>query len=197
MAALAGKDAIFTMTLNNIYDMTLTDEEIDAYESNSYKTYDEWLLDEQFNVTTELFTTALLKATTTVTPLPAETYLYYYQQTMDYYHFLAYYYGIDFSLLLSYYGLSEAIVMQKSINQVTYSMALLVLAEQKGISWSAEEFTEKYDALVSDYLESNEGATNEDAIAYADSMKSQIEIDLAEEKALLWAFEYIFPSKQE
>ena len=196
-AALAGKDAIFTMTLNSIYDMTLTDEEVDAYESNSYKTYDEWLLDEQFNVTTELFATALLKATTTVTPLPAETYLYYYQQTMDYYHFVAYYYGIDFSLLLSYYGLSEAIVMQKSINQVTYSMALLVLAEQKGISWSAEEFTEKYDALVADYLESNEGATNEDAIAYADSMKSQIEIDLAEEKALLWAFEYIFPSKQE
>ena len=195
--ALAGKDVVFTMTLNSICDMTLTDEEVAAHESNSYKTYDEWLLDVQFDVTKELFADALLKATTTVSPLPQNAYLYYYQQTMDYYHLVAYYYGIDFSMLMSYYGLSETIILQESLTKATYNMALFALVEQQGIAWTDEEFTQKYDALVADYLENNKDAPNEDAIAYADSMKSQIEIDLAEEKALLWAFEFIFPSEQE
>jgi len=192
---LAGKDVIFTMTLNGICDMTLTDEQVAEYKSNSYTTYSEWLLDEQFEVTTELFAAALLKATTTNSPIPSNVYLYYYQQTMDYYHLVAYYYGIDFSLLMNYYGLSETTVMQEALNQATYNMALWVLKEQKGLAWTNEEFTQKYDALVADYLEANKGVSNEEAVAYADGMKSQLELNLAEEKALVWAFDKIFPKE--
>ena len=196
-ADLAGKDAIFTMTLNGICDMTLTDEQVTAYESNSYTTYEKWLLDEELAITTDLFTDAMLEAASNIKPLPSGTYLYYYQQALDYYHLVAYYYGIDFSLLMSYYGLSETGILQESLKQATYDMALFVLLEQKEITWTDEEFNEKYDALVTEYLEANEGATNEEAVAYADSMKCQLELELAEEKVLAWAFEFIFPSEQE
>ena len=196
-ADLAGKDAIFTMTLNGICDMTLTDEQVTAYESNSYTTYEKWLLDQEFAITNELFADALTEAASNIKPLSANTYLYYYQQAMDYYHLVAYYYSIDFSLLMSYYGLSETTIMRESLKQATYDMALFVLLEQKGLDWTDEEFAEKHDALVAEYLEANEGATNEEAIAYADSMKPQLELELAEEKALAWAFEFIFPSEQE
>ena len=193
---LAGKNVIFTMTLNGICDMTLTDEQVAAYKNNSYSTYSEWLLDEQFNITKKLFTNALLNASDTVKPLPADTYLYYYQQIMDYYHLETYVRGYDFNIFMSYNGLSEAVIMQESLKQATYDMALWVLMEQKGLSWTDEEFTQKYDALVNDYLNANEGAPREDAIAYADGIKNQIELELAEEKALVWAFEFIFPSEE-
>ena len=194
-ADLAGKDAIFTMTLNGICDMTLTDEQVTEYKNNSYTTYDKWLLDEQFAITSKLFTKAMLEASSNIVPLPANTYLYYYQKTMNYYHLLAHNYGMDVSLLMSYSGYSQTTVMQESLNQAMYNMSLMVLIEEKGLSWTNEEFAEKYDALVADYLEAIEGATNEEAVAYADSVKYQLELQLAEEKVLAWAFEFIFPAE--
>ena len=192
---LAGKAVVFTMTLHGIYDLSLTDEEVNAFKSPTYTTYAEWLKAEQLAVTEELFSNALLKATTTKTPIPAEAYLYYYQQAIDYYHMLAYYYGIEFDYLMYYYGLSEMTIMQQSLNQATYHMALFVLMEQEGLSWSDEEFAKKYDAYVAEYLSANKDATEKDAQAYADGMKGQIELDLTEEKILVWSFTKIFPAE--
>ncbi len=194
---LAGKAVVFTMTLHCIYDLSLTDEKVEKFEGNSYKTYDEWLKVEQLAITKELFSDAILKATTTKTPIPSEAYLYYYQQTMDYYHLVAYYYGVDFSWLMNYYGLNEMIIMQQALNQATYNMALLLLMEQKELSWTDEEFATKHEGYVTKYLESNKDAPREEAVAYADTMKNQIELDLAEEKALIWSFGMIFPSDKE
>lgn len=196
-ADLAGKAVVFTMTLHNIYDMSLTDEQVAQFQGNMYQTYAEWLVDEELAITEELLFEALLKATTTNTPLPAETYLYYYEQTVDYYQLVANYYGIPYNTLLSYYGLSETIILQQSLNQATYNMALLVLMEQNELSWTDEEFTQKYDSLVTKYLESNKDAPHEDAVKYADGMKNQIALDLAEEKVLIWSFGMIFPSDEE
>ena len=196
-ADLAGKAVVFTMTLHNIYDMSLTDEQVAQFQGNKYQTYAEWLVDEELAITEELLFEALLKATITNTPLPAETYLYYYEQTVDYYQLVANYYGIPYNTLLSYYGLSETIILQQSLNQATYNMALLVLMEQNELSWTDEEFTQKYDSLVTKYLESNKDAPHEDAVKYADVMKNQIALDLAEEKVLIWSFGMIFPSDEE
>lgn len=196
-ADLAGKAVVFTMTLHNIYDMSLTDEQVAQFQGNKCQTYAEWLVDEELAITEELLFEALLKATTTNTPLPAETYLYYYEQTVDYYQLVANYYGIPYNTLLSYYGLSETIILQQSLNQATYNMALLVLMEQNELSWTDEEFTQKYDSLVTKYLESNKDAPHEDAVKYADGMKNQIALDLAEEKVLIWSFGMIFPSDEE
>ena len=194
-ADLAGKAVVFTMTLHSIYDLSLTDEEVEKFEGNSYKTYEEWLRVEQLAITKELFADAVLKVTQTNAPLPDEAYLYYYQQTMDYYHLVAYYYGIDFDMLMSYYGLNEMTIMQQAVYQATYNMALLILVEQKELSWTDEEFTQKYEDLVTEYLETNKDAPREEAVAYADKMKNQIVLDLAEEKALIWSFGVIFPSE--
>ena len=194
---LAGKAVIFQMTLNYICDMTLTDEMVAEYKDNAYQTYQEWLEDEQLAVTTELLADAVLSATTTNVSLPSDLYLYYYQQALDYYHLLAYYYGIDFSWLMSYYGLTETAIMQQAMNQATYNAALFVLMEQHELSWTDEEYTQKYNALITDYLEVNKDASTKDAVAYADGMKNHIELDLAEEKVLIWSFGMIFPSQNQ
>jgi trigger factor len=192
---LAGKAVVFTMTLHVIYDLSLTDEEVEKFGGNDYKTYAEWVEVEELAITKELFSSAVLRATTQNTPLPSEAYLYYYQQTMDYYHVLAYYYGVDFTWLLNYYGMNEMTIMQKAINQATYNMALFILMEQEELSWTEEEFSKKHEALVTKYLENYKDASREEAVAYADTMKNQIELELAEEKVLVWSFGMIFPSE--
>lgn len=192
---LAGKAVVFTMTLHVIYDLSLTDEEVEKFEGNDYKTYAEWVEVEELAITKELFSNAVLRATTQNTPLPSEAYLYYYQQTMDYYHMLAYYYGVDFAWLLNYYGMNEMTIMQKALNQATYNMALFILMEQEELSWTEEEFAQKHETLVTKYLENYKDAPREEAVAYADAMKNQIELELAEEKVLVWSFSMIFPSE--
>ena len=194
---LAGKAVVFTMTLHSIYDLSLTDEQVNAFKSPTYTTYADWLKAEQLAITEELFADALLNATTTKDPMPSNAYLYYYQQIMDYYHLVAYYYGIDVDVLMSYYGLNEMTVMQEALNLAKYNMVLFVLMEQNELSWTEEEFTAKHEEYVTKYLESNKDASQEDAKAYADGMKNQIELDLAEEKVLVWSFGMIFPSDAE
>ena len=185
------------MTLHSIYDLSLTDEQVNAFKSPTYTTYADWLKAEQLAITEELFADALLNATTTKDPMPSNAYLYYYQQIMDYYHLVAYYYGIDVDVLMSYYGLNEMTVMQEALNLAKYNMVLFVLMEQNELSWTEEEFTAKYEEYVAKYLESNKDASQKDAKAYADGMKNQIELDLAEEKVLIWSFGMIFPSDVE
>ncbi len=195
--ALAGKEVVFTMTLNGIGDLTLTDEEVNQYKDNDYTTYDQWLEAEKEAYVKSLFRDSLVKATTTVSPLPEESYLYFYQQTIDYYHMVAYYYSIDYETLALYYGLSESVVMNESIKQATYDLALYAVAAQNGLTWTDEDFSAKYDALVAEYLKSQENATEEDARKYADGMTVQIKYELTEEAVIAWAMEQAFPTVSE
>ena len=194
---MAGKAVVFTMTLNSICDMTLTDEAVAKDQTNTYETYAQWIEAEELKATKKLVANAILNATETNKPLPSDSYLYYYQQQMDYYHMMAYYYGVDFSFLMSYYGLDDMTIMQQAVNQAAYNVALFNLMEKHNLSWTDEEFGEKYQELISDFLESNPDASNEDATAYADGMKNQIELELAEEKVLIWSFALVFPSQNQ
>ncbi len=190
-AALAGKEVVFTMTLNGICDLTLSDEEVAGYTGNDHTTYAEWFDARKVEFAKSLFRDALLKASSAI-KLPEESYLYFYQQTIDYYHLIAYYYSIDYETLLFYYGLSETSVMSEALNHATYSLALYVLAKENELAWAEEEFTEKYETCVAEYLTDQENATEEEARKYADGLITQMKHELTEETVLEWAFEQIF-----
>lgn len=192
-AALAGKAVVFTMTLNSIYDLTLTDQKVEEYKGNDYKTYEEWLNShEQIFATTKTLLETIILKTSSATKLPQETYMHYYQQTIDYYHFMAYYYNISYEQLALYYNLSESIILQQSINQVIFDMSLYVLAEENEISWTEDDYTEKYEGYVAKYLEEQKNATREEACAYADFLIVQIKYELTKEAVIDWAIDQIF-----
>lgn len=194
---LAGKEVVFTMTLNGIGNLALSDEQVAEYKNNEYTTYAQWLQAEKEAYIKHLFKDFLVKATTTISPLPEESYLHFYQQTIDYYHMIAYYYSIDYETLALYYGLSDSMVMSESIKQVTYDFALYAVAAKNGLAWTEEDFAEKYDELVAEYLEDRKNATEEDARKYADSMIVNIKHELIEDAVLSWATEQIFPTVSE
>ena len=192
---LAGKAVVFTMTLNSIYNLTLTDEQVAGYKENDHQTYQAWVDEMQLSVAKSLFSNAILNAiTNTETAVPSEIYLYYYQQTIDYLHALAYYNQISYDLLLMYYGINETSVLQQSISEATYNMALHVLAEKNALAWTQEDFENEYEKYVAEYLEDNKDATREDACKYADKYTAQIKDALTEKKVVDWALNFIFPA---
>ena len=196
-ADLAGKAVVFTMKINKIYDLSLTDEQVVGYENNDYQTYAEWFEALKVNVAKSVLQTAILDLTTpTDEGIPSHVYLYYYQQTIDYLHAMAYYYQISYDLLLMYYGSSDEIIFQQSINEATYNMALFVLAEKHSLEWSQEDYDSKYEQYVTDYMEDNENATREEACEYTDDFILQIKLELTEEIVIEWALSFIFPAAE-
>ena len=187
---LAGKAVVFTMTINAIYDQSVSDEQVAEYTGNDYTTYAEWVEAKKETVTKTVITNAILEATA-IANLPEETYMYYYQQTIDYYHLVAYYYNIDYQVLLYYYGLSEAKTLQESINQATYDLALYVLAAANDLAWTEEELSAKYEAYVADYLEDQKDATEEEARQYADGLLLQMKHELTTETVVNWAINHV------
>lgn len=195
---LAGKAVVFTMTLNSIYDLTLTDEQVAGYKENELQTYEAWVEDMKPTVAKSILNNAILNAITpSETPLPSDVYLYYYQQTVDYLHALAHYNQFNYELLLMYSQTSEAAILQEAINQTIYNMGIYALAKKNELSWTQDEFDAKYEKYVNEYLEENKTASPEEACKYADKYTAQIKDILTEEKVLDWAFGKIFPSVQE
>jgi trigger factor len=197
-ADLAGKAVVFTMTLNSIYDLSLTDEKVAEYKGNEFQTYNTWFEDMKPDVVNSLFFNALLTATTPKdASIPQETYLYYYQQEIDQLRALAYSENINYELLLYYFQTSEAAIFQEAVNTAVYNMGIYLLAQKNELSWSQEEFDTEYERFVDEYLKKNENATREEACKNADQYAAQIKDALTREKVLNWVFEQIFPTSQQ
>ena len=190
---LAGKAVVFTMTLNSICDLSISDEKVAEYSGNDFETYEEWLNSVRFDVTTSLASETIREAASKIEDLPESSYMYFYQQMLDYYHQLAYYYNIDYELI----GLDEAAVLQEAINTAIYNMALYLIAEENEITWTNEDYTTKYETYVSNYLKNNSDATEEEARMYASEQITKIKHELTEEAVLAWTFHSIFPSDKE
>ena len=186
------------MTLNSIYDLSLTDEKVAEYEGNEFQTYNAWFEDMKPDVLSSLFVNTLLSATTPKeATIPQETYLYYYQQEVDQLRSLAYSENINYELLLYYFQTSEAAIFQEAVNTAVYNMGIYLLAKENEISWSQEEFDTEYERFVDEYLKKNEEATREEACKNADRYAAQIKDALTREKVLGWVFDQIFPTVQE
>ena len=194
---MAGKTVIFTMTLNSIQNLVLTNKQVVEYTDNDYTTYLDWLEAEKIEVAEAIFADEILNAATKLADLPSETYLYFYQQTVDYYHLLASYYGISYEMFIGFYGITDSLIMQQAINQATYNVALYLLAEENELAWSEEDYTAKYESYVANYLESYPEDTREDACDYADKHVTQMKHELTEKAVLDWMLQTIFPNYAE
>ena len=157
---LAGKEAVFTMTLNAIYDMTVTDEAVASFEDNSYTTVAEW----EQALYQELLAEDIWELLPEFTDFKDESdaYLYFYQDMLDYYHYYAAYYGMNFEMFLALYAGTSVSAMEASSREAarTYLLAAAVVRALE-ITPDAEwlqDFTEGY---VASYVRS--GYTEEEA----------------------------------
>ena len=101
-ADLAGKEAVFTMTLNCIYDFSLTDEIAVA---NKYESLEAWVNSE--------YDLMLADKVWDLIPglkdneIPEEAYLFFYQYYLDSLYYNAFYYfGNNLDQCLAYFGVT-------------------------------------------------------------------------------------------
>ena len=178
--ALAGKEAVFTMTLNAIYETGITDEMVAAYEGNDYATVTEW----ENAVWNELMTDAVWSLIPALADFRDETdaYRYYYQDMLDVYHYYAASYGMQFERFLSFYGLTVSALEAKS--RETARSYLLAAAVVRALDLTPEaDWLSRFEtAYIADYVASGYTeaqvreriASGEGRLAYRAAMLSEL-----------------------
>ena len=145
-AELAGKEVVFTMTLNAIYNTTLTDEMVAAYEGNSYTTAEAW----ENAIFRDLITDSiweLMPAFSDYTDT-TDAYRFFYQDMLDFYHYYAAYYGMEFGQFLSRY-VGKTVSQLEAESRSVVRNYLLAAAVVQALELTPEEawlndFTEGY-----------------------------------------------------
>lgn len=142
---LAGKEVVFTMTLNAIYDTTLTDELVAAYEGNDYTTVAAWeqaVYEEKLSELIPELLPCMADYTDTT-----DAYRYFYQYNMDFYHYYAAYYGMSFEQFASYVGITQQGVEEDgravAKNYLLAALAARALSLTPDEDW-VEDFTKDY-----------------------------------------------------
>ena len=108
---LAGKAVVFTMTLNCIYDLTLSDT---IAVEEGYESLDAWI-DSVYTPMLEAEVWRLIPALKDVA-IPEAAYMFFYQGNLDYFHAIAlYYFDGDYDACLVYFGYTEEMILEESI----------------------------------------------------------------------------------
>lgn len=156
-ADLAGKDAVFTMKLNAIYDFTLTDEEAKA---KDYDSLEAWL-DAEVKVAIENRIWDLIPDLKDVN-IPKEASQFFDQYYLDYLHYNAFqYFSGSVETCLAYMG----ITMEEWMQQATDVTKTYLHAAQIVARYSLTPDAETTQKLEEEYINSykNQGYTEEEA----------------------------------
>ncbi len=194
-STLAGQAAVFTMTLNSIYDLTLSDEDILGSEDwAEYGSYQALLNARAHDIASVNISAALDAIVTPNAELPEECYLYFYQYYMDYYNYLAASYGMELSTLLYYYGMTEATVRSQAKQIALSYLASYAVAAKENLTWSEASYTEAYEEMVEEML-SEDGNTKTEAEVRAYINENQLpylHAELMRQTVMDWLLEQNF-----
>ena len=159
-ADYAGKEAVFKITVNYIYEAkeltgevvkSLTGEEMTADElfadykqkmtESNQETYDEYKLSLVWEIIFD---------SVTVISLPEDLVDYYYQSDVDYYKMYANLYGVDYEEFLeNYVGTTDAELYEYAKDVVLSEIVVYALIREENITVSEEE----YNAMLNEWAE--------------------------------------------
>ena len=147
--ANAGKTATYDITINAIYDTTLTMTQLQNYEDFEYESYDAYLLATAKSVASHLAIPYVIKETNATNCIPEEAYLYFYQQRLDEAHYLALRsYKVDYERYLTITGQSEALFMEQAKAEATDFMIAYYIVRENNLKWTDEQYKTQYDNMV-------------------------------------------------
>ena len=147
---LAGKAVVFTMTLDTIYDLTLTDGEVAAFTKKENDTYASVLAEYAESYRLEDLTDQILAASTY--QLPEEAYQYFHQYLMDTYHYYAFYYNYEYKLFLAAYGLTEDMLKKEAQDVAMGYILCQIIYENEGLKYSEDLYNEQLEVFIDDAM---------------------------------------------
>ena len=158
---LAGKEAIFEITVygKKVYD--ITDDVINSLTSGDYKTlaefkeyYKEYLTDlydsEILNAFSQAALDLLIKKASVVS-YPNDQFLYYYNSNVNYAYIKAEQLGMSFDDYVTQTGETDEVLREKAKQEVLKDMIIYYILEAEGKAYTDEEYNKALDEYVNYY----------------------------------------------
>ncbi|MGM9642578.1 MAG: FKBP-type peptidyl-prolyl cis-trans isomerase [Eubacteriales bacterium] len=160
-AALAGKDAVFEITVYSKKTYTLTDAFVEELTNGDYKTVADFR-DYYKTYLTDLFESNLLSSlsdrileeiikNSTVYSYPNEQYLYYYNSNVNYMTLQAEKLGMSYEAYMEATGENDATLQQKAKDSVLEDMAIAYILKEEGKTVTDDEYNDALDYYVNYY----------------------------------------------
>ena len=159
--ALAGKDAIFEITVYSKKNYTVTDTVVSELTGGEYKSvadfmtyYKEYLTDlYESNLLSEVSDAliAALDEHTTVYSYPNEQFLYYYNSNVAYMTRMAESLGMSYENYMTSVGETDEILRQKAEDAVREDMAIYYVLEAEGKTYTDDDYNAALDYYVNYY----------------------------------------------
>ncbi len=159
--ALAGKEAVFEITVHSRKNYTLTDAVAEKITGGDYKTADSFITYYK-GYLEELYESDLLslisgsifeeiKKNSTVYSYPNEQFLYYYNSNVSYMTLQAEKLGLSYEDYMTATGENDDTLRQKAKDSVLEDMAIYYILEKEGKTMTDEEYNEALDYYVDYY----------------------------------------------
>ena len=158
---LAGKEAIFEITVygEKVYD--ITDDTINTLTGGDYKTladfkeyYKEYLSDLYDSEILNAFSAKaleLLTAKASVVSYPNDQYLYYYNSNVNYAYIKAQQLGLSYEDYVSQTGETDDVLREKAKAEVLKDMIVYYILEAEGKTYTDDEYNQALDSLIERY----------------------------------------------
>ena len=158
---VAGKSTVFEVTINAIYDVALTDAQVQTYENLEFDTYADYLegVTKQIIYDTAIPTIVAKHGLTEL--LPEASYMHFYQFYLDQAHEIAKRppYEMEYEQYLTITGQSEEMMLAQSKQTAADFMLAYFLADQNNLTWTQDQYADQYELMVKEYLDN---AINQD-----------------------------------
>lgn len=189
---MAGQDAVFTMTLKTIFDVRLSDKQFENYTYHVYETYEDWVMGLAATLTGDLAMKMLGEELVVNGELPDESYLYFYQYYVDYAHYMAAQYGVDYEFFMQASGTNEDALRNQSKNIALNYILCTVIFKAENLEWTEEAYQRILDTFVKDVM-SNSKYTKEEATKYVtETQKENLTAELVCDTVSNWLEELAF-----
>lgn len=157
---VAGKKTIFEITVNAVYDVRLTDEQVQSYEDLEFDTYDAYLEGVAKATLYDIAIPYLVKSNQIADLLPAGAYMHFYQFYLDQAHEIAKLdYQMEYEKYLDYTGQSEERMLAESKQMAADFLLAYYIADQHNLEWTQDQYADQYELMVKEYLDN---AINQD-----------------------------------
>ena len=184
---LNGKKVIFTMTLNKIYDLTISDADVATYTNDEHKTYQS-LLDETAEgyIKQDLWNQVLDESK--AESMTEAAYGYFFAYYRDMYHYYAAMYGMEYEQLMTYYGLTEDLFIDAAKTEALQFLVAFAIAKQESITFSEDDYQAKMDSYIDELVESGEYTKEEAESFISETETTLIKAELTVDTVIDWIY---------
>jgi trigger factor len=161
---LAGKAVVFTMTLNKIYDLTIPDADVATYTENKHTTYSSLLEEASSSFIKDDLWAQVLEGSNCEN-MPESFYGYFLAYYRDMYHHYAAMYGMDYTVFLTYNGITEDDFVNAAKQDAMQFAVAFALSAKNNIVYTQDDFNAKIEEYAKQLVDGGTH-THDEAIAY-------------------------------